>query len=81
MLIYNIKRYLLNLLLWLDIGSNVIIFGGSPYETISSRVGKHADKGELWACRICLVLAAVLGKQHCKNSEVPSYNDNLRGDL
>ena len=72
-----IKRYLLNILLWLDIGANVLLFGGSPYETLSSRAGKQADKGVPWACKFCAVLAKILGKQHCQNSEVPDYKDNL----
>lgn len=80
MVVYNLKRYLLNILLWLDIGCNVFIFGGSPYETMSSRVGKRAEKGEVWACKVCKILAAILGPHHCENSEVPSYGDNLKRD-
>lgn len=78
MVIYNLKRYILNILLWLDIGCNVLIFGGSPYETMSSRVGKQAEQGKQWACKVCRALAYILGKHHCKNSEVPSYGDNLK---
>ena len=73
----NIKKYLLNILLWIDIGCNVIIFGGSPYETMSSRSGKQADKGVVWACKFCAILSKIFGPQHCKNSEVPDYNKTI----
>ena len=72
-----IRRYLLNILIWCDIGLNVFCFGGSPYETISSRAGKHADNGKQWACVFCAWLSAVLGKNHCKRAEVPDYGDDL----
>ncbi len=57
-------------------GINVLV-GGSPYETLSSRAGKQADKGVLWACKFCNLLSRLLGPQHCQNSEVPDYNENL----
>jgi hypothetical protein len=69
--------YLRNILLLIDIGMNTVILGGSPYETISSRVGKYADKGELWAIRAQWVLDHALGAHHCKNSEVPDYGSTL----
>lgn len=71
------KKYLLNLLLLLDISVNVIIFGGSPYETISSRAGKRAVRGEVWACRLCKLLDRLLGPEHCRVSEVPDYGKTL----
>jgi hypothetical protein len=67
-----VKRYLLNLLIWLDIGLNVLVFAGSPYETISSRVGKRRDKGEHWACVFCRVLDW-LDPQHCDTARVDDY--------
>ena len=73
----KLRRYLLNILLWLDIGCNVFLFGGSPYETLSSRAGKQADAGVKWACIICAVLATLFGSQHCKNSEVPDYGESV----
>lgn len=76
-MLIKLRIYILNILLWIDIGINVIIFGGSPYETCSSRAGKQADKNVLWACRVCKVLAKLLGEQHCKNSEVPDYGKNV----
>lgn len=65
-------RYLLNILIWFDIGFNVLIFAGSPYETISSRVGKRRDKGERWACVLCKLLDRI-NKQHCATSQVNDY--------
>ena len=65
-----IRHYLLNIILWFDEGLNVLVFSGSPRETISSRVGKRADAGEVWACRFCALLSKLLGPQHCKNAEV-----------
>lgn len=41
--------YFLNFLIWLDIGINVMVFGGSPYETLSSRIGRQRDKNARWA--------------------------------
>ena len=71
-----IKQYILNWLLHIDMGINTLI-GGSPYETISSRVGKQADKNVPWACSFCKILATLLGPQHCQNSEVPDYDKTL----
>lgn len=70
-------RYLLNVAIWLDIGVNTIVFAGSPYETISSRLGKRVDKGDKWACVVCAWLSKLLGPAHCKNSEVPDYGETL----
>ena len=42
------RRYLTNLLLWVDQGGNVLL-GGHPDETISSRVGRGAIKGNRFA--------------------------------
>ena len=63
-------RYILNILVWIDLGFNVLLFSGSPYETISSRAGKQADQGKPWACKLCAFLSKVLGPQHCQGAEV-----------
>jgi hypothetical protein len=70
-------RYFLNILIWLDIGINVIFFGGSPYETCSSRIGRHADNNEKWAIILSDILSFLLGENHCNRVRVPDYNDNL----
>lgn len=69
------KRWLLNLLIWLDIGCNVLIFAGSPYETISSRVGKRREKGDGWACRLCALLDKI-DARHCDKTRVPDIGEN-----
>jgi hypothetical protein len=74
-----IKRYILNILIWLDIGLNVLLWAGSPHETISSHAGKAADAGNPVACRFCALLAAILGPQHCQNSEVPDFGETITG--
>lgn len=66
------RRYLLNILIWIDVGVNVLIFAGSPYETISSRVGKRRDRGERWACALCRVLDW-FDKRHCDTAQVSDY--------
>ncbi len=65
-----VKRYLLNLLIVLDVAFNVIL-GGDPYETISSRAGKSDRK---WACVLCKFLNW-LQPGHCKDSVIPSAGD------
>jgi hypothetical protein len=73
----RIVRYLLNIAIWLDIGLNVLIFSGSPHETISSRVGKQAGKGAQWACVFCKLLDKILGPEHCKNSILPDLGEGF----
>lgn len=67
------KRYLLNLAIWaFDIGPNVILLGGSPYETISSRVWKRVEKGDLWAIVVAAYINTIfLDSEHCKKSRIP----------
>ena len=69
------KRYIFNILIWIDIGVNAIIFAGSPYETVSSRVGKRRDFGETWACWICGILDKI-DPRHCDKSKVPDVGTN-----
>jgi hypothetical protein len=33
----NFWMFVLNVLIWIDIGLNVLFFSGNPYETMSSR--------------------------------------------
>lgn len=67
------KRYLLNLVTWFDIGINVLLLGGSPYETLSSRVQKRVEKGDKWAVEYAAPFICWLfnDKDHCKNSRIP----------
>lgn len=65
----KIKQYFWNILIWLDQGLNVVFFGGSPDETISSRVGRNQHIG---ICRFAQkILDSVLGRDHCKDSIEP----------
>lgn len=65
-----IKKYFLNILILIDQAVNVIFFGGSPDETISSRVGRNTEL-EGWRGKLCRfaekVIDGILGKGHCKS--------------
>ena len=66
------KQYLINLFTLLDIALNVILLGGSPYETISGRVQKRVEAGDRWACVFCRFLGfASRNPKHCIDSRVP----------
>lgn len=41
--------------------------GGSEDETLSSRAGRAAERGERWGCVLCKILDYV-NKDHCKKS-------------
>ena len=76
----TVKTYFINILLWIDIGFNVFVMAGSPYETISSRVGKNAKKGKKWAILLKKIIDFLLGKEHCTKSEVYDYDRNTFSD-
>ena len=68
--------YLLNVILWLfDTGFNVVFLGGSPYESISSRVGKQRPKK--WACIVCKMLDGLFGSDHCDKAKADDYDKTL----
>lgn len=60
------KRYLLNILLWLDLGANTLL-GGDPQETLSSRFAKAAKSGRWWAKLACRLMGW-LDPGHCTKS-------------
>jgi hypothetical protein len=61
-----IKRYLKNIAIWIDQGCNVVLFAGSPDETISSRIGRNQH---IWICRFAKrVVDMVFGLGHCERS-------------
>lgn len=67
------KRYLLNFVIWLDTGINVIVFAGSPYETMSSRIQKRVERGDKWAIKASYILGVIFNNpNHCKDSRIPS---------
>jgi hypothetical protein len=65
-LIFNkgeIKLYIKNAFIGWDQDINTI-FGGSPDETLSSRIGRY--EGTNWLAKICAkVINAIFGKDHC----------------
>ncbi len=60
------KQYGMNLLIWLDLGLNTVL-GGDPQETLSSRLGKAAKKGNRLAYYACRCLHW-FDKEHCKGA-------------
>ena len=42
-------------------------FGGDPDETISSRAGKAALRGQQWGCVLCKLLH-LIDRDHCEKS-------------
>ena len=67
----TIGKYLMNLILWLDLGLNTFTFG-SPYESVSSRLGRHY-KGT-WVEVMVDKFAWHIFKQkfHCENATRPT---------
>lgn len=61
-----IKRYIWNVLISLDQLLNTL-FAGDPDETISSRMGKRARKGDRLGICVCKVLN-FFDKDHCEKS-------------
>jgi hypothetical protein len=67
-----IGRYLVNLLIAADCATNAAL-GGSPYETLSSRLGKARQR-----CRACYWICRMLhlmDPDHCQDSIRPSAGD------
>jgi len=64
-----VRRYLKNILVWIDQGLNVVLFAGSPDETISSRIGRNQH---IAICRFAQrVVDAVFGRNHCAENIEP----------
>lgn len=70
-------KYLQNILIWVDVGVNVLLLGGSPYETLSSRIGKRRDNGDKWACVVCRILDWI-DPRHCSTTQVDDYGKTLK---
>lgn len=59
--------YLLNILISLDQLLNTLL-AGSPDETLSSRMGKYAERGRGWIpCQLCKLLN-LIDANHCIKS-------------
>jgi hypothetical protein len=65
----KIKRFALNLLVWLDEGGNTLLMG-DPGETISSRSAKAQAAGRRWGCVMCRFLGW-FQKDHCQKALEP----------
>lgn len=68
-----VKRYLFNILLWLDLGANTLL-GGDPQETLSSRFAKAAEAGRTWAKLACRILGWI-DKGHFRKALDPQEGD------
>lgn len=60
------KQLLINIILLLDQGLNVIFFLGSPHETVSMHAAKARDANKRWGCVLCAVLDGIF-VDHCNN--------------
>lgn len=70
------KKYIWNLLISLDQLLNTI-FWGDPDETISSRMGKRAAKGDKFGLIVCKILN-FFDEGHCQKSiEIDEGKDGL----
>ena len=64
-------RYLINLSIAVDVMMNTLL-GGSPHETISSRLGRAESGGNSWARVICNALSKIFSQpEHCRRSISP----------
>lgn len=70
----TLKRYLLNLILWLDEGGNVLT-GGAENETISERAAKARNAGKRWGCVLCKWLDDVQ-PGHCDHALTAEIGDD-----
>lgn len=73
----GVSRYALNVLIAIDQLVNAILFG-DPDETLSSRIGKNAEKGHKFSIFMSKVLDW-FEKDHCKKSM--EYDEGKRGLL
>lgn len=63
----TMKKYLFNVLIWIDQGINAVFMSGHPDETVSSRAAKAQLKGKRWGCILCKFLNK-LDENHCEKS-------------
>lgn len=65
-----LRKYLWNIIIWVDQGCNVIFLGGSPDHTVSGRVGYYALVGKRWAIILEKIIDTIFFWQHkhCYNS-------------
>jgi hypothetical protein len=67
------KKYFWDIIIAVDQLINTF-FGGSPYETMSSRMGRNLVKGNkgkiAWRVKVCKILSIIDPRKgnHCENS-------------
>ena len=69
-----LRKYIVNLLLWIDEGGNAITLG-DPAETISSRSAKARNEGKAWGCVMCKFLD-LFQKGHCDKALEPNLGSD-----
>lgn len=70
-----VKKYLVNVLKWIDIGVNVIFLFGASNETISERSAKARNAGRKWGCILCGLLDRV-NHGHCDRALKTTIGDD-----
>jgi hypothetical protein len=73
----RMKRYIWNILISVDQLFNTLL-AGDPDETLSSRMGKRARKGDKFAKCFCKVLD-IVDKNHCEKSI--EYDEGKKTDM
>ena len=82
-ILWAIWFYLWNILIWLDIGVNVLLLG-DPNETVSSRAARAMRRDQpWWACWVCTV-TDWFDPNHCPKAIEPdegtdSWFSRMRG--
>jgi hypothetical protein len=67
----NLAKYFHNLIIFPLLMADQFIntlFGGYPWETISSSVGRQAVQGVRWALVVEKIIDAVMGQGHCRRN-------------
>lgn len=67
-MVRKVLNYLHNIVIAFDCLLNAMALG-DPQETISSRAGKQADKGNKAARAFCWTIELALGHDHCHEAE------------
>jgi len=65
----KLKQYIMNWFILLDLAGNTAL-GGDPQETISSRLGKAASRGNYIAYYVCRCLSW-FDEAHCRGAKDP----------
>ena len=80
MLMQRLKLFIYNLLLWFDCGLNMLC-GGSPFETCSSRLGRHYETSEPARALADLLDWAAFTPSGSSHQLLPTATDNTIKDV